>query len=70
VRIILLLVVVVGALIVAGVLHISKSGDQYTIDVDKKRLEQVEGQALKTGDNILHQAEASLDKAVPQPQTR
>lgn len=64
-RTLLLLGLVVGGLVVAGAIHISQSGDQVQISVDKQKVEQVASEVLREGQTILKNAQSA-----PATQTR
>jgi hypothetical protein len=50
------------ALIVTGVIHIQKSGNQVNITVDEVKLKQEAGQFLHKVEDVVHDAEAEADK--------
>jgi hypothetical protein len=64
-RTLFLLGLVVGGLVVAGAVHISQSGDQVEISVDKQKVEQVASEVLREGQTILKNAQSA-----PATQTR
>ena len=55
-RTLLLLGFVVGGLIVAGAIHISRSGDEIDISVDTKRVKAVADEVLQEGEAMLQTA--------------
>jgi hypothetical protein len=64
-RTLLLLGLVVGGLIVAGAIHITQSGDQIQISVDKQKVERVASEVVREGQTILKNAQSA-----PSSQTR
>jgi hypothetical protein len=56
-RTLMLLGLIVGGLVVAGAIHISRSGDQIDVSIDTKRVEAVTGQALRQGEAMLRNAQ-------------
>jgi len=63
-RTILLLALVVGGLVVAGAIHITQSGDNVQISVDKQKVEAVAGRVVQEGEALLRNAAAQA------PQTK
>jgi cell division protein FtsL len=57
------LTLVVIALVIAGVVHISKNGDSYNVTIDKNRLQQVEQEAIQASDKIIENAKADVQSA-------
>jgi hypothetical protein len=55
-RTLLLLALVVGGLIVAGAIHVSRSGDQVEISVDTRKVEAVTGRVVREGQTLLRNA--------------
>lgn len=55
-RTLLLLGLIVGGLVVAGAIHISRSGDQLEISVDTRKVESVTGQVVREGQTLLRNA--------------
>ena len=55
-RTVLLLGLIVGGLVVAGAIHISRSGDQLEISVDTRKVEAVTGHAVREGQPPLRSA--------------
>lgn len=62
-RTLILIGLVVGGLVVAGVIQIQKGNDTINITVDKHKLHETTDKAVKVGDQMLRQAEAELDSA-------
>jgi hypothetical protein len=58
-RTLLLLGLVVGGLVVAGAIHITQSGDQVQISVDKQKVERVASEVLREGQTILNNAQSA-----------
>jgi len=58
-RTLLLLGLVVGGLVVAGAIHITQSGDQVQISVDKQKVERVASEVLREGQTILKNAQSA-----------
>ena len=63
-RTILLLALVVGGLVVAGAIHITQSGGNVQISVDKQKVEAVAGRVVQEGETLLRNAAAQV------PQTK
>ena len=55
-RTLLLLGFIVGGLVVAGAIHVSRSGDHIEITVDEQKVEAV-------ADDLLHEGQAALRSA-------
>ena len=56
-RTILLLALVVGGLVVAGAIHITQSGDQIEVSIDKQKVEAVTGRVVAEGQTLLRNAQ-------------
>jgi hypothetical protein len=54
----LILGLVVGGLVVAGAIHITQSGDQIEISVDKRKVEAVTGSVVREGETLLRNAQS------------
>lgn len=57
-RTLLLLGLVVGGLIAAGAIHVSQSGGNIEISVDKQKVEAVTGQVVREGEAIIKNAQS------------
>lgn len=57
-RTLILLGLVVGGLVVAGAIHITQSGDQIEISVDKRKVEAVTGSVVREGETLLRNAQS------------
>jgi hypothetical protein len=57
-RTLLILGLVVGGLVVAGAIHITQSGDQIEISVDKRKVEAVTGSVVREGETLLRNAQS------------
>lgn len=55
-RTLLLLGFVVGGLIVAGAIHVSRSGDEIDISVDTRRVRAVADEVVREGEAVLETA--------------
>jgi|GEM_PF-3548046 len=64
----LLVAGIVVALIVAGVIHVQKTGNDINITIDKTKLQQTESKLAAEGEELLHKAEAGLQNAANQSQ--
>jgi hypothetical protein len=58
-RTLLLLGLVVGGLVVAGAIHISQSGGQIQISVDKQKVERVASGVIREGETLLQKAQSA-----------
>ncbi|HEX3869453.1 MAG TPA: hypothetical protein VHV77_03360 [Pirellulales bacterium] len=65
-RLLFLIAIAVVGLVVAGVLHFQKDGNEVRITVDKGRLEQVEDKAIRVGSDLLKKGQESLDDETKQ----
>ena len=50
------LALVVGGLVVAGAIHITQSGNQIDVSIDKQKVEAVTGRVVAEGETILRSA--------------
>ena len=57
-RTILLLALVFGGLVVAGAIHITQSGDQIEVTIDRQKVEQVTERVVAEGEQILRNAQS------------
>jgi hypothetical protein len=57
-RTLLILGLVVGGLVVAGAIHITQSGGQIEISVDKRKVEAVTGSVVREGETLLRNAQS------------
>lgn len=57
-RTLLILALVVGGLVVAGAVHISRSGDTLEVSVDRQKLEAVAESVIREGETVLENAAA------------
>lgn len=57
-RTILLLALIVGGLVVAGAIHITQSGNQIEVSIDKQKVEAVTSRVVAEGETILRNAQA------------
>ena len=64
-RTLLLLGLVVGGLIAAGAIHVSQSGGNIEISVDKQKVQAVTGQVVREGEAILKNAQNGSRAATP-----
>lgn len=55
-RTLLLLGFIVGGLIVAGAIHVSRSGDEIDVSIDTQRVRVVAGEVLREGEAALETA--------------
>ena len=55
-RTLILLGLVVGGLVVAGAIHITQSGNQIDVSIDKQKVEAVTGRVVAEGETILRSA--------------
>ena len=56
-RTIMLLALVVGGLVVAGAIHITQSGDQIEVSIDKQKVEAVTRRVVAEGEAIVRNAQ-------------
>jgi hypothetical protein len=56
-RTLLLLALVVGGLVVAGAIHISQSGNQIEVSIDKQKVEAITGRVVAEGQTLLRNAQ-------------
>ena len=63
-RTILLLALVFGGLVVAGAIHISQSGNQIEVSIDRQKVEEVTERVVAEGEQILHNARSNQPGAV------
>jgi hypothetical protein len=66
-NLLLLAVLAVGALFVAGAIHIQKGTNDIEITVDKQKAEQVAEKALEEGRTVLQEVEQSVQQSAQQP---
>ncbi|MFM7107516.1 MAG: hypothetical protein ACKOZU_02765 [Planctomycetaceae bacterium] len=57
-RTIMLLALVVGGLVVAGAIHITQSGNQIEVSIDRQKVEEVTERVVAEGEQILRNAQA------------
>ena len=57
-RTLMLLGLIVGGLVVAGAIHISRSGDHIEITVDEQKVEAVAEDLIHEGESALRSAQA------------
>ena len=57
-RTILLLALMVGGLVVAGAIHITQSGNQIEVSIDKQKVEAITGRVVAEGETILRNAQS------------
>jgi hypothetical protein len=57
-RTILLLALVVGGLVVAGAIHITQSGNQIEVTIDRQKVEEVTERVVAEGEQILRNAQS------------
>jgi hypothetical protein len=55
-RTLLLLGFIVGGLIVAGAIHVSRSGDEIDVSIDTQKVRVVAGEVLREGEAVLETA--------------
>lgn len=55
-RTLLLLGFIVGGLIVAGAIHVSRSGDEVDVSIDTQKVRVVAGEVLREGEAVLETA--------------
>lgn len=55
-RTLLLLGFLVGGLIVAGAIHVSRSGDEIDVSIDTQKVRVVAGEVLREGEAVLETA--------------
>jgi len=67
-RTLVLLGFIIGGLVVAGAIHISKSGDNLEISVDTRKVEAVTGAVVREGEAIVRNARTAT--ATPPNQSR
>lgn len=67
-RTLVLLGFIIGGLVVAGAIHISKSGDNLEISVDTRKVEAVTGAVVREGEAIVRNARTAT--ATPPSQSR
>jgi hypothetical protein len=65
-RTLVLLGFIVGGLVVAGAIHISKTGDNVEISVDTRKVEAITGAVVREGETIVRNART----AAPPTQSR
>ena len=58
-RTLLILALVVGGLVVAGAIHITQSGDQIEVSIDKQKVKAVTGRVVAEGETMLRNAQAA-----------
>jgi hypothetical protein len=54
--------IIVG-LVAVGVIHINQQSDNVEVTIDKQKLEQTAGKAIKVGTELVHEFETSLEQA-------
>ena len=59
IRNLILLGLVVGGLVVAGVIHIQQNGNSLSVTVDEQKLKVTAGEVLQSGEKILKNAAAN-----------
>lgn len=57
-RTLLLLALVVGGLVVAGAIHITQSGNQIEVTIDRQKVEEVTERVVAEGEQILRNAQS------------
>lgn len=57
-RTIMLLALIAGGLVVAGAIHITQSGDQIDVSIDKQKVGAVTRRVVAEGETILRNAQA------------
>ncbi|MFM9025144.1 MAG: hypothetical protein ACKON7_07355 [Planctomycetaceae bacterium] len=57
-RTIMLLALIVGGLVVAGAIHITQSGDQIEVSIDKQKVGAVTKRVVAEGETILRNAQS------------
>ncbi len=62
-RTILLLALIVGGLVVAGAIHITQSGDQIEVSIDKQKVEAITGRVVREGETVLRNAQNGQSNA-------
>jgi len=67
-RTLVLLGFIVGGLVVAGAIHISRTGDDIEISVDTRKVEAVTGAVVREGETIVRNARTAT--ATPPTQSR
>jgi len=65
-RTLVLLGFIIGGLVVAGAIHISKSGDNLEISVDTRKVEAVTGAVVREGETIVRNARTAAATQPPQ----
>jgi len=65
-RTLVLLGFIIGGLVVAGAIHISKSGDNLEISVDTQKVEAVTGAVVREGETIVRNARTAAATQPPQ----
>ena len=65
-RTLLLLGFVIGGLIVAGAIHVSRSGDEIDVSIDTQKVKTVAGEVVREGEAVLEMA----GQPAPSPTTR
>lgn len=63
-RTIMLLALVVGGLVVAGAIHITQSGNQIEVSIDRQKVEEVTERVVAEGEQILRNAQSAQPGAV------
>lgn len=66
-RTLLLLGLVIGGLVVAGAIHITQSGNQIEVSIDRQKVEAVTERVVAEGEQILRNAQS---QAPQQPLAR
>ena len=56
-RTLLLLALIGGGMVVAGAIHITQSGDQIEVSIDKQKVEAVTSRVVQEGEQILRNAQ-------------
>ena len=62
-RTLLLLALVVGGLVVAGAIHITQSGDQIDVSIDRQKVEAISGRVVQEGEALLRNAQNASQSA-------
>ena len=57
-RTIMLLALIVGGLVVAGAIHITQSGNEIEVSIDKQKVQAVTGRVVAEGQTLLRNAQA------------
>jgi hypothetical protein len=66
-KVLFLLAAIVVGLVAVGVIHLQKNGDQVNISIDETRLRETTAKVVREGEQIVNQAEESIQQQQTNP---